>query len=156
MGTERRTANQGRLVLQVRSDWCSEHSCQQNSRLANMVQKVLTTVPGPKGSKIKVQERPGRSVKQSLVTANPYPRSSCGRKFCPWLANNDDCRERCYRESVGYMARCRRCHTAQQLEGKAEGDIVNKIYIGESSRYCITTRSAVHFMDYREEMKRGQ
>ena len=53
------------------------------------------------------------------------------------------------------MARCRRCHTAQQQEGKEESDIEDKVYIGESSRSC-TTRSAVHFTDYRQEMKRGQ
>ena len=43
-------------------------------------------VPGRAGSKVKVQEMPGRSVRQSLVTSNPFARSSCGRKFCPWVA----------------------------------------------------------------------
>ena len=127
----------------------------KDSRLAEAVQKALDTVPGPAGSKITVQERPGRSVKQSLVTANPFPRSSCGRKFCPWVTNGEQCRERCYRESIGYVARCRRCHTAQQEEGVEEKDIVEKVYIGESSRSC-TTRSTVHFSDYRQEMRRGK
>ena len=83
----------------------------KGSRLATAVQEVLDTVPGPRGSRVLTQERPGSSVKSVLVTSNPFPRASCGRRYCPWTAKGLDCREKRYRENVGYAARCTRCHT---------------------------------------------
>ena len=75
-----------------------------NSRLASVVQQVLYTVPGPRDMKTKVSEQWGRSVKQTLVKANPFPRETCDRELCPWR-RGEACRERCYREGVGYVSK---------------------------------------------------
>ena len=125
----------------------------KGSWLANTVQKVFNTVPGPKKSKILVTERPGRSVKANLCTANPFPRPSCGRQLCPDTARGQDCRDRCYRESVGYAGRCRRCITAQREQGVTDDDMKHSVYLGESSR-SLPSRSAFHFRDYTQEMKK--
>ena len=45
----------------------------EGSKLAAVVRTVLDTVPGPKDSKIVVQERPGSSVRQNLVTSRCFP-----------------------------------------------------------------------------------
>ena len=56
----------------------------KNSELALAVQEVLDTVPRHTGGKAKVQEKPGTSVRASLVRANPFTRESCGRgSRCP-------------------------------------------------------------------------
>ena len=122
------------------------------SRLATAVQVVLDTVPGPRGSRGRTQERPGSSVKSVLVTTNPFPRASCGRKYCPWTAKGQDCRERCYRENVGYAARCKRCHTTKVAQGVEEKKVEDAVYLGESSN-TLPTRAEQHFVDYRQYMK---
>jgi hypothetical protein len=125
----------------------------EGSKLAAVVRTVLDTVPGPKDSKIVVQERPGSSVRQNLVTSRCFPRASCNRPFCPWVINGENCYEACYTESVGYVARCRRCRTEQLQAGKEETEVVDVVYIGESSR-SLPTRSSLHFRDYRQDIKK--
>ena len=125
----------------------------EGSKLADVVRKVLDTVPGPKDSKIAGQERPGCSVRGNLVTSRCFPRASCGRQFCPWVINGENCHKACYRESVGYAARCRRCRTTQLQSGKTENEVIDSAYIGESSR-SLPSRSALHFRDYRQDMKK--
>ena len=49
-----------------------------------------------------------KNIKAILVTSNSFPQPSCGRKYYQWTAFGIDCRERCYRENVGYAARFRR------------------------------------------------
>jgi hypothetical protein len=125
----------------------------KDSKLAMAVQQVLDTVPGPTGSKIRVQERPGRSVRSTLCSANPFPRPSCGRLHCPWTQRGEDCRERCYRESVGYAARCCRCRAEQEQQGIAADEIRDQVYIGESSR-SLPTRAGLHYRDYGQDIRR--
>ena len=125
----------------------------EGSKLAAVVRQVLDKGLGPKDSRIVVQERPGCSVRTNLVTSRCFPRPSCNRQFCPWYINGKNCYEACYRESVGYAARCRRCRTEQLQAGKLENEVVESIYIGESSR-SLPTRCSSHFRDYRQEMKK--
>ena len=96
----------------------------------------------------KVLEEPGPSVKSCLVKSNSFPRQTCGRPLCPWLARGENCMERCYREGVSYLGRCRRCREKQLEEGVLEEDIVDEVYIGESHR-SIVTRCKSHFDMYK-------
>ena len=36
----------------------------------------------------------------------------------------EKCRERCYREGIGYMGRCLRCAEQQRQQGKKEEELV--------------------------------
>ena len=146
----------------TRSDWFKKSGATgvinilatKDSRLATAIQTVLDTVPGPKGSRILTQERPGRSVKAILVTSNPFPRPSCGRKYCPWTDLGSDCKERCYRENVGYAARCRRCHQTQVEQGVEEEEVEDRVYLGESSN-SLPTRTESHHRDYGQDIRQG-
>ena len=100
-----------------------------------------------------VREQPGPSVKQPLVKSNPRPRESCGRALCPYTRAGEKCRERCYRENVGYMGRCLSCAAKQREEGKEEKEIVWTTYHGETSR-SVVSRAREHFEQYRAAMKR--
>ena len=82
-------------------------SATKDSKLALAIEEALASCPAPTGSKTKVQERPGRSVREALVKGNPFPRPSCGRKACPWVGRQEECKGRCYREGVGYLASCK-------------------------------------------------
>ena len=145
----------------TKSDWFNKSGATgvfnlpatKDSWLASTVQQVLDTVPGPRGSKILVTERPGRSVRASLCTANPFPRTSCGRQYCPDTDRGDDCRDTCYRESVGYAARCLRCHASQVAQGIPEEEVQDQVYLRESSR-SLPTRQETHVRDYGQDIKK--
>ena len=49
--------------------------------------------------------------------------------------------------------RCRRCITAQSEQGVTDDDMKHSVYLGESSR-SLPSRSAFHFRDYTQEMKK--
>ena len=100
-----------------------------------------------------MREQPGPSVKQQLVKSNPKPREVCGRELCPYAMAKTACKERCYRESVGYMGRCLRCAAKQREEGVKEEKIVWTVYHGESSR-SVPSRSREHFSDYSAAMRK--
>ena len=87
-------------------------------------------------------------MKSSLVKSNPFPRKSCGRALCPWLAKGEGCKERCFREGVTYLGRCSRCRKRQLEEGVKEEDVVDTVYIGETHR-SIVTRARSHFELYK-------
>ena len=115
------------------------------SGLAKAMEAALGRTAAPTGLRANVAEEPGRSVKTWLVKSNQFPRKSCGRKLCPWLAREEDCQERCYLEGVTCLARCRRCRQRQVQE---EREFVDQCYIGETHR-SVVTRSETHFSLYK-------
>ena len=125
----------------------------KESRLAGLVREALQSAPDPTGCKTMVREQPGPSVRQCLVRSNPLPRRSCGRPLCPWLRKGEECKMRCFQEGVGYLAYCTRCHDAQLEEGKEEGDVVEEVYLGETSR-SLVSRIREHVSDYKAAMKK--
>ena len=56
---------------------------------------------------------------------------TCKRALCPLATQGEKCRERCCREAITYLARCRRCRDRQTEEGVSDEDILDKAYIGE-------------------------
>ena len=63
------------------------------------------------------------------------------------------CKDLCYRESVGYAGRCKRCITAQRTQGVPEDEIQHSVYLGESS-CSVPSRFSFHFRDYIQEMNK--
>jgi hypothetical protein len=116
--------------------------------LAARATEVFQQYTSPAGLRPRVQERPGPSVLSVLKRTNPFPKDTCGRALCPWLARGEDCSHRCYRESLCYVAFCKQCRAqpAEQLAGGTE-----QAYIGETSR-SVVTRIRDHISDYRQTM----
>ena len=125
----------------------------EGSKLAEKVKEALAAAPNPTGCSTLVREQPGPSVKQQLVKSNPRPREECGRNLCPFRMSGEKCRERCYREGVGYMGRCLRCAEEQRQQGRKEEEIVWQAYQGESSR-SVPTRAGEHYCDYQAAMRK--
>jgi hypothetical protein len=125
----------------------------EGGKLAGKVREALAAAPDPTGCATLVREQPGPSVKQALVRSNPLPREVCGRELCPFAMAGEACRERCYRESVGYMGRCLRCAAAQRQGGKQEKELVWETYQGETSR-SVVSRAREHYSDYKAAMKK--
>ena len=134
----------------------------QGSLLAKEVAKVLQEYTSPDGLRPRVQERPGRSVKCILTKSNPFPTDTCGRSLCPWNARGEKCQEKCYKESICYVAFCRQCRaeteeqessqeheSSQEQEQESSQRVKEQAYIGETSR-SIVSRIRSHVRDCKQ------
>ena len=103
-------------------------------------------------------------MKSHLVKSNPFPRKQCEHVLCPWFQKGEDCEDRCYKESIGYGAKCTRCEQSSGDSQKAgvtgetghhdshdSHDSVKTVYLGESSR-SIVSRSRRQYEDYASNM----
>ena len=108
-----------------------------NGVLATEVKNNLMRWRQPEGTRTKVIEDGGKSVKCGLVSSNAYPRQSCYRNDCLLCIQKDDGGEttRCELNSVGYEVECSRC-------------VEKYAYIGETSKTGYT-RINQHWGDYR-------
>ena len=116
-------------------------------KLASLVMKTLEKCPAPGGTKTKVVERGGRSVRSELVRSNPFPRTSCRRSNCPLKWMEGGCGDRCYREHIGYSGHCNLCRRSQLEEGIPLDRVEDKVYHKETVR-TLNTRAAQHRDDY--------
>ena len=122
--------------------------------MAKQIREILaTTAKGPRGTKVKVLERPGPLLMSDLSRNNPFPRQSCNRAHCPLVRNGNDCLEKCSKESVLYKAVCVRCNQAQN--DVDPGKVVDMTYIGETSR-TLLVRSNQHLRDYHKALRQGE
>ena len=132
--------------------WRDSLYCRVN-QLAMAVEKALASCPAPSTTVSKVQERPGRSLREALGKGNPFHWPSCGRKFCPLVARGEECQGMCYREGVGYLATCNLCIREQLAAGVEEEDVVHRVYTGESHR-SLRFRLERHIDDYRPLLRK--
>ena len=101
--------------------------------LRERIERAVRAGQGPREQLLKIVEQPGVSVRNSLCRSNPIPREHCHRRACP--LRDQGCKERCLKESVNYVARCKRCWEDLGEEG-------GKVYLGESSRSVYTRAMA--------------
>ena len=81
----------------------------QDSSLARRLRKVQEVNKGPKGTQVKVVERPGQMVMTQVRSGTQFTRVSCGRKECPLRTSDLDCHDRCYQKGVVYLSFCKLC-----------------------------------------------
>ena len=110
----------------------------KNSGLAKRLREVVTKYQGPRGTSVKVVEQPGLPVMASLAKGDPFPKDHCTRRNCP-LAG--PCRGQCNNESVPYIATCNICYNKQLEEDVDPKEVIERMYIGETSR-TIRVRSS--------------
>ena len=91
----------------------------------------------------------GKSVLDWLTNSNTFPRESCGRAMCPWVARDEACWEKCYQDNICYVAFCLQCR-AEQLQ-QDENNFTEGAYIGES-RKRVVKRIESHFASFRQAM----
>ena len=112
-------------------------------RIKRKADYILRKMSAPRGQKMRTQERPGPSLKLGLVKNDPKPKIYCGRNNCP-LAQNTECKNRCYIESVDYSIACKRCIDRDPTQAR--------VYIGETSKN-IYTRLQGHIGDLKRSAK---
>ena len=72
----------------------------KGSELAKRIREVVTRIPGPKGTSVKVVERPGEPILRNLAPKHPFRMESCMRDRCPFMESDRKCLGKCYRESI--------------------------------------------------------
>ena len=114
----------------------------EDSNLAKRLRKVLEEHRGPKGTTVKVVEKPGNMIMTDLRSNKKFTRTDCGREKCPLRIAGKSCFDKCYQEGIIYVSYCNLCNEKGTTSA----------YIGESSR-TLFTRSRQHFEDYRREVR---
>ena len=113
----------------------------ENSSLARKLRTVLEEFRGPKGTSVKVVEKPGVMVMTDVRSNKKFTRISCGRDKCPLRSAGKDCFDKCYQEGIIYVSKCNLC--------SEQG--TSSVYIGETSR-TLYTRSKQHYNDFKREI----
>ena len=121
----------------------------RGSELAKELRNALIGT-GPRGTQVKVLERPGPKIMSGVARNNPFVRKTCNRQNCPLLMTGENCNEQCWKEGIVYSASCNRCYEQQLAQNI---DPINSMYIGESSR-TLFTRSNQHIGDYKKASQR--
>ena len=121
-----------------------------SSNLAKTIKKAIEDCPAPKGTKAKITENGGITVRQDLCRSDPFPKVSCERPGCG-LCQSDGSHGQCWKPNVGYRYDCARCRA--KLNNLVEGgatldDMTVYQYVGESSRTAYT-RHLQHIARYR-------
>ena len=119
----------------------------RDSTLAKRLRIIVASVPGPKGTHVKVVERPGPPIMRGISSNNPFKLEQCPKEDCPMNRGGQSCKGKCSTENILYRATCNRCEKEQMDRGIPEDDIIQQQYIGETSR-SLRVRSKQHLIDY--------
>ena len=119
----------------------------ENSILAKQLREVLAKNPGPRGTSVKVLERPGPPLMAGIAANNPFKDQPCWKPHCPLESTGQKCKGRCMTEGIIYRATCQKCEEQQLHLGVKENEVIQHQYIGETSR-TLDIRSNQHKKDF--------
>ena len=117
-----------------------------NSRLAKTLREVIRMNPGPKGTVVKIVEKPGAPILAGLAPNNPFKSPTCPKPDCP--LHSGKCQGKCAIENILYKATCNICQQHQIDEGATMDKVIQRTYIGETSR-TLRIRANQHLNDLR-------
>ena len=91
-----------------------------NGTLAKMLRKREAELNSKSKMSIKIVEKGGTKIKQILVKSDPFPKSKCEVKDCPFchpfpLLKTDE-RQNCHAHNVGYSIQCESCGMSYEGE----------------------------------------
>ena len=66
----------------------------KDSTLAKRLREVVVRCPGPKGTVIKVMEKPGKPLMAGL-RPDPQENTECYRENCPLIRSGQECQNKC-------------------------------------------------------------
>ena len=87
----------------------------KNSELAKRLRLAVAQISGPKGTSVKIIEKPGPPLLQGIALKNPFRTQGCPREGCPLVKSGKPCLGKCSLEGITYIATCRHCEE-QQLQ----------------------------------------
>ena len=119
----------------------------ENSILAKQLREVLAKNPGPRGTSVKVLERPGPPLMAGIAANNPFKDQPCWKPHCPLESTGQKCKGRCMTEGIIYRATCQKCEEQQLQLGVKENEVIQHQYMGETSR-TLDIRSNQHKKDF--------
>ena len=98
------------ILKEDKSTWFRKHGATttlmvpttKDSELAKRIREVVKRIPRPKGTSIKVIEKPGEPILQGLAPNNPFKMVSCNREQYPYVIGGRECSGKCYKENIVY------------------------------------------------------
>ena len=87
-----------------------------------------------------------------LASNNPFKEPDCRKTDCPLNKSGLKCYSRCSRESVIYNAWCQICRDKQLDEGTNPDQVVDRLYVGETSR-TLHQKVSLHVNDHTRELR---
>ena len=117
--------------------------------------KVSQSIPGPRGTHVKVVEKPGPTIMRGISSTNPFKLEVCPKDDCPINEGGLNCLGKCSCENIIYRATCIKCVEEQVDNGVQEDQVIKHQYIGETSR-TVRTRRIQHLNDYKKCIKYKQ
>ena len=126
--------------------------------LASRLRKLETRLSDVTGYRIKIVEKGGTSLKQSLPNTNPWAGEHCGREKCRLCGQGDETKQDCMRRCIVYESRCLGCEGDKDLIDEEKGRLDKGalltrnggIYVGETSR-SLMERMGEHWEDFKSE-----
>ena len=89
----------------------------QTSEQGQLTDKIKTAIKDSK-YKVKLIDKPGQTVGQTLRRSNPFPRQICDRQNCVLCRQNEKTDNRCYKSNFGYIYVCNRSPCSDNLNMK--------------------------------------
>ena len=127
----------------------------KDSDLAKRLRIVVASIPGPRGTHVKVVEKPGPTIMRGISSTNPFKLEVCPKDDCPINEGGLNCLGKCSCENIIYRATCIKCVEEQVDNGVQEDQVIKHQYIGETSR-TVRTRRIQHLNDYKKCIKYKQ
>ena len=100
---------------------------------------------GPRGTSVKITEKPGLAMMAMLMRKKRFRRPTCGRPKCPLISSGSGCFDTCYQEGIIYTGTCRICEQTN----------IKSVYIGETSR-TLHTRANQHLSDLKRTISNSR
>ena len=118
--------------------------------LAKMLREVMARIETMMGFRIKIVERAGTSLRNTLPNTNPWAGAHCSRNDCTTCNQGLEELPDCTKRSLVYKSVCADCNP--EARGKGELKIVKQeepsIYVGETAR-SIYERGKQHWEAWR-------
>ena len=107
----------------------------RDGRLAKELREVLQRLEGVLGFRVKVVERTGTSLKNTLPNTNPWSGAHCGRMDCVTCNQISEEKPPCTKRNLVYEHICTKCNPEATKKGQLENVNLDtpSIFMGDTS-----------------------
>ena len=126
-----------------------------NGTLAKLLRKREAELNGKSNMCIKIVEKGGPKIKRILVKSDPFPKTKCDVKDCPFcepfpLLKTDE-KQNCYAHNVGYSIECQLCGMSYEGETHRKISVRGREHVRGLRNKCDTNPLQKHISNNHPE-----
>ena len=123
-----------------------------NGTLAKLLRKREAELNGKSNMCIKIVEKGGPKIKRILVKSDPFPKTRCDVKDCPFcepfpLLKTDE-KQNCYANNVGYSIECQLCGMSYEGETHRKISVRGREHVRGLRNKCDTNPLQKHISNH--------